>query len=176
MKGGSGSDTGQPGSHAHTRTLVDSDHREIGPGGAGGADGAVTADRIGRALSGGSVVAGGAAGRVMGKGERYCLSMDVWLPLSGMTLLEEEEMPEFVACPSSYVTLRNAVLERWHADCCREYTVEQAKHDVPRVFHHPAAQASTVSACGTMCAASSATRPGLGARARAYCVRACVHA
>ena len=88
--------------------------------------------------------------------------------------LEEEEMPEFVACPSSYVTLRNAVLERWHADCCREYTVEQAKHDVPRVFHNPAAQASTVSACGTMCDASSATRPGLGARVRAYCLRACV--
>ena len=42
-----------------------------------------------------------------------------------MTLLEEQEMPVFIKCPSCYVLLRNAILERWHDDCSREYTEAQ---------------------------------------------------
>jgi len=76
----------------------------------------------------------------LGKGEKYNIAMDIWLPVAGMTLLEEEEMPEFVSSPSSYVAIRNVLLQKWHADCSSEYTEEQAQRDAPRVFHHPAAQ------------------------------------
>jgi hypothetical protein len=37
------------------------------------------------------------------------------LIVSGMTLLEEEELPEFVSSPPSYVALRNVLLERYSA-------------------------------------------------------------
>lgn len=87
-----------------------------------------------------SASSGRVAPHFLGKGEKYNIAMDIWLPVSGMTLLEEEEMPEFVASPSSYVTIRNVMLEKWHADCTREYSEEQAQQDAPRVFHHPEAQ------------------------------------
>lgn len=96
----------------------------------------------------------------LGKGERYNIAMDIWLAVAGMTLLEEEEMPEFVSSPSSYVAIRNVLLEKWHADCSSEYTEEQAQRDAPRVFHHPAAQRylfsteSSLEQCSSMSFAS----------------------
>ena len=38
------------------------------------------------------------------------LGRDIWLPLYGMTLLEEEALPALALCPSRYILLRCAAI------------------------------------------------------------------
>ena len=62
----------------------------------------------GRASKAGGREGGGrVAPYFLNKGEQHKISMDIWLPASGMTLLEEEEMPEFVHRSSSTVSKEN---------------------------------------------------------------------
>ena len=57
--------------------------------------------------AGGREGGGRVAPYFLNKGEQHKISMDIWLPASGMTLLEEEEMPEFVHRSSSTVSNAN---------------------------------------------------------------------
>eukprot|EP00960_Hanusia_phi_P047714 758538-Hanusia_phi.AAC.5 len=68
----------------------------------------------------------------------------VWLPVKGMTLLEEQELPLLATSPTSYVKLRNHILAAWHNDPLHELTLEAAAADAPVVFHTREAQAEVM--------------------------------
>jgi len=68
----------------------------------------------------------------------------IWLPVKGMTLLEEQELPLLATSPISYVKLRNHILSTWHKNPSQELTHEAAALDAPIVFHRREAQAEAI--------------------------------